>query len=62
VESLVALARTNNFEVRLRAVELRQQGFRDELARNERFPAIAIGPMIAEERAGDPEPIDWSGF
>src|SRR5438094_9466792 len=57
VESLVALARTNNFELRLRAVELGQQGFRVELAKNERFPAIAIGPTIAEERAGDRERI-----
>jgi cobalt-zinc-cadmium efflux system outer membrane protein len=57
VEYLVALARTNNFELRLRAVELRQQGFRVELAKNERFPALAIGPTIAEERAGDRERI-----
>jgi len=57
VESLVALARMNNFELRLRAVELRQQGFRVELAKNERFPAIAIGPTIAEKRASDRERI-----
>jgi outer membrane protein, heavy metal efflux system len=56
-ESLVALARTNNFDLRLRAVELRQQGFRVELAKNDRFPAIAIGPTIEEERAGDRERI-----
>jgi cobalt-zinc-cadmium efflux system outer membrane protein len=52
METLVALARTNNFELRLRAVELAQQGFRVELAKNERFPAISVGPSIAEERAG----------
>ena len=51
-ETLVALARTNNFELRLRAVELAQQGFRVELAKNERFPAISVGPSISEERAG----------
>jgi cobalt-zinc-cadmium efflux system outer membrane protein len=33
---LLALARTNNFELKLRAVELAQQGFRVDLARNER--------------------------
>ncbi|MCW5559178.1 MAG: TolC family protein [Verrucomicrobiae bacterium] len=32
---LMALARTNNFELRLRAVELEQQGFRVDLAKNE---------------------------
>ena len=53
----MALARTNNFELRLRAVELRQQGIRVALAKNERFPAIAIGPTIEEERAGDRERI-----
>jgi len=57
VESLVALARTNNFELRLRAVELAQQGFRVQLAKNERFPAISVGPSISEERAGDRQRI-----
>jgi cobalt-zinc-cadmium efflux system outer membrane protein len=56
-ETLVALARTNNFELRLRAVELAQQDFRVELARNERFPPISIGPSLSEERAGDRERI-----
>src|SRR6185369_15296751 len=57
LETLLALARTNNFELRLRAVELAQQGFRVDLARNERFPAISLGPTISEENAGDRERI-----
>lgn len=57
VESLVARARTNSYEVRLRAVELAQQGFRVDLAKNERFPTISVGPSISEERAGDRERI-----
>ena len=56
-EALVALARTNNFELRLRAVELAQQGFRVELAKNERFPSLSIGPLISEERASDRERV-----
>lgn len=56
-ESLLAMARTNNFELRVRAVELAQQGLRVDLARNERFPAISVGPTISEERAGDRERI-----
>jgi outer membrane protein, heavy metal efflux system len=56
-ETLLALARTNNFELRLRAVELAQQGFRVDLAKNERFPAISVGPTYSEERAGDRERI-----
>jgi outer membrane protein, heavy metal efflux system len=56
-ETLVALARTNNFEMRVRAVELAQQGFRVELAKNERYPSISVGPTISEERAGDRERV-----
>jgi len=55
VSMLLAAARTNNFEIRTRAMELTQQGFRVDLARNERFPAISLGPNITEERAGDLE-------
>ena len=51
-EALLALARTNNFEVRLRTVELEQQGFRVNLARNERRPAISVGPFVSHESAG----------
>lgn len=50
--TFVQMARTNNFEVRLRAAELAQQGFRVELAQNERYPGLAVGPTISEERAG----------
>ena len=52
-ESLVTRARTNSYEVRLRAVELTQQGFRVDLAKNERFPAISVGPAISEEKVGN---------
>ena len=52
VDELVACARTNHYEVRVRAVELAQQGFRVDLAKNERFPAIAIGPTVSEEKVG----------
>lgn len=55
--ALITRARTNNFEVRARALELAQQGFRVELARNERFPSIALGPTFSEENAGDRERI-----
>ncbi|MCC7377433.1 MAG: TolC family protein [Verrucomicrobiales bacterium] len=51
-EVLLAMARTNNFELRVRAIELAQQGFRVDLARNERFPALAVGPTFSEENAG----------
>lgn len=56
-ETLLALALTNNFELRVRTVELAQQGFRVSLAKNERFPALSIGPTISEEHAGDRERV-----
>jgi cobalt-zinc-cadmium efflux system outer membrane protein len=57
METLAALAHTNNFELRLHAIELAQQGFRVDLAKNERYPAISLGPTISEENAGDRERI-----
>ena len=50
--ALMTLARTNNFELKVRAVELAQQGFRVDLAKNERYPAISVGPSYASEQAG----------
>lgn len=60
--ALMELARTNNFELRGRAVELAQQGFRVDLAKNERYPTISVGPSISEERAGDRERIIGVGI
>ena len=54
---LVKLAVSNDFKVRLRALELERQGYQVKLAKNERFPAITAGPAIAMERAGDRERI-----
>lgn len=51
-ETLLALARTNNFDLRLRAAELAQQGFRVALAKNERFPTLSVGPSFSESSAG----------
>ena len=56
-EALLDAGRTNNYELRIRAAELEQQGFRIELAKNEARPAIAVGPTISEERAGDRERV-----
>lgn len=52
LDGVVFGALTNSFEMRLRAVELAQQGFRVQLARNERYPNIAIGPAYSEENVG----------
>lgn len=51
LSALLGAAQTNNFELRLRAVELEQQGFRVALARNERWPAFSVGPQFIEENS-----------
>ena len=55
VPKLVDAARSNAFDIRIRQVELAQQGFKVALSKNERFPAIAIGPFYSLENAIDRE-------
>ncbi|MBI3878565.1 MAG: TolC family protein [Verrucomicrobia bacterium] len=50
---LLDAARTNNFDLRARAAELEKQGFKVDLARNERKPAITVAPYFSREHAGD---------
>ena len=54
---LLKLAGSNDFQVRLRAIELERQGYRVRLAKNERFPDITAGPAIVMERAGERERV-----
>jgi outer membrane protein, heavy metal efflux system len=55
VPKLVDAARSNAFDIRIRQVELAQQGFKVALSKNERFPAIAVGPFYSLENAIDLE-------
>jgi outer membrane protein, heavy metal efflux system len=55
VEELLNVAATNNFELQLRQVELAQQGFKVDLTRNERWPAIRVAPFYSQEKAVDTE-------
>lgn len=50
-EILLAAARENNFEFRIRRAELERQGFEVRLARHERYPAISVSPFYSSERA-----------
>ncbi len=56
-ERLLSAARTNNFELRRRVAELEQQGFRVDLAKNERYPAVTFGPFFNSEKSGDSQTI-----
>ena len=60
-EELLTAARTNSYELRTRQLELEQQGFRVSLAKNDRWPAVTVGPFYSEERAGDKERIAGVG-
>ena len=62
LSTLMTLARTNNFELKVRVVELTQQGFHVDLAKNERYPSISVGPSFSEERAGDRERVIGLGI
>ena len=55
VSNLVASARLGNFDLRMRAVELEQQGFKVRLSRTERWPWISAGVFARGESAGDDE-------
>jgi cobalt-zinc-cadmium efflux system outer membrane protein len=55
VPKLVDAARSNAFDIRIRQVEFAQQGFKVALSKNERFPAIAVGPFYSLENAIDRE-------
>ena len=53
--SLVEAARSNSFDIRIRQIELAEQGFKVALSKNERFPAVAVGPFYSLENAIDRE-------
>lgn len=52
---LLAAARANNFEIRMRQVELAQQGFKVSLAHKDRYPSFTVGPYFSREDAIDRE-------
>lgn len=46
LDSLLLTAMKNHYELRIRRAELEQQGFKVELAKNERYPAFTVGPFV----------------
>jgi cobalt-zinc-cadmium efflux system outer membrane protein len=55
VDALLMAAQTNNFEMRMRQVDLEQQGFKVSLAKQGGYPSFTVGPYLSQERAGDRE-------
>src|SRR5438034_3741669 len=54
-EALLVAARASNFEIRMRQVELEQQGFKVDLAKKDAYPSFTVWPYFSQERAGDRE-------
>jgi len=54
-DTLLMAARANNFELRMRQVELEQQGFKVDLAKKDVYPSFTVGPYFSQERAGERE-------
>lgn len=55
MEDLLASVRTNNFELRMRRVELEQQGFEVSLVKKGVYAGWSVGPYFSDQRAGDHE-------
>ncbi|MFZ2281081.1 MAG: TolC family protein [Prosthecobacter sp.] len=51
LDSLMLAAMQNHYDLRVRRAELEQQGFKVELAKNERYPAITVGPFFQQQNA-----------
>ncbi len=49
---LLARARSGNFDLRMRQVELEQQGYKVQLSRSEKWNGISAGPFVHRETAG----------
>lgn len=62
IEALLTAPRENHFEFRARRLEVEQQGYVVQLARNERYPSFTVSPFVSEEKAGDRERIIGLGL
>lgn len=59
---LISSAMGNNFELLTRTEELRAQGFRVSLAKNERYPSVSVGPFYSRDRYTDKEEVVGIGI
>jgi len=54
-ESLLTAAYETDFGIRMRGIELEQQGFKVELRKSEQKPAVSVGPYYGQQEASDAE-------
>lgn len=62
LDRLLAAAREHNFAYRIRRVELEQQGLAVSLARNQRYPSVAVTPFYSQAEAGERETVAGIGL
>lgn len=55
LNELLSAAMENHYDLRILHAELEQQGFKVELAKNERYPAIVVGPFLERENGIEAE-------
>lgn len=55
LDVLLDSAEKNNFELKMRKLELDQQGLQVSLAKNERYPSMKVGPYYSKAHATDDE-------
>jgi cobalt-zinc-cadmium efflux system outer membrane protein len=62
LNQLLSAAMENHYDLRILHAELQQQGFKVELAKNERYPAIVVGPFIEREEGLEDETTGGIGI
>jgi len=61
LETLLLRTTENHYELRIRRAELEQQGFKVDLAKNERYPTLSVGPFVSQEEADERERVAGIG-
>lgn len=62
LESLLGAAMRNHYDLRIRRAELEQQGFKVELAKNERYPTFTVGPFVQVQNTKSQEDQTVAGI
>ena len=62
LDSLLGTAMRNHYDLRIRRAELEQQGFKVELAKNERYPTVTVGPFVQVQNTKNQEDQTVAGI
>ncbi len=61
-KELFRMAAENNYDIHIKRSELEQQGFKVNLAKNERYPTFSTGPFISQENADEDQTVVGMNF